>query len=408
MGEWDELYDKWGGKRPRKKSPVLIIIIVFLIIGSFTVLIYYTQQSKQECGLVDGICPKNCSPNDDLDCIQDFITTTILNITSTTRVITTSKTTSTTSSTTSTMLYICGDGICDIGENENNCCKDCGCKESQACDMGINECVNGISYSNVNVRLECPYCTGEELEEYCENETGECETSLYNAYTIITNIFVDNVDLFGSDTKKQLVFEISPEETTFRNSTGVAGLFYPSDYGGWTGKYSITIITNNFPALRHEITHWFEEYLFHPKELWFNEGLAMYSEGLYTGDIWYGINCYPPVGCKCIEYYSLLKEGQDIFEMRPFLKDAHYTGGLFFIGLIEDYNCDYDCIKELVNYIVVKYNENENFIDKMDIKEGSEIATSQNLEWLFDSLSPGIEYNKYYSPMPDPSTNRTC
>jgi hypothetical protein len=303
---------------------------------------------------------------------------------------------------------ICGDGLCELGENNQNCCNDCGCGESQACDMESNKCVNGISYSNGNVRLECPYCTGDELKEYCKTWIGECKTSLYDAFNTLLNIYSNNAEFFDSTPKEQLVVEVLPKKTTFAGSIGVAEIHYLNpQYPKLATDYSMAIITYNFPALMHEITHWFTGYIMNSR-LWFDEGLADYKEGLYQGNIYYGIGGSPPVGCSIKEYYSLLKEGKDIFQMRPFLKDAHYVGNFFFIGLIEDYNCDYNCMKKMVNYLVVKYSKDKKSMDKNDIKEATEIATGQKLDWLFNSLSPGIEYNRYYSPMPEPSNDRTC
>jgi len=69
--------------------------------------------------------------------------------------------------------FYCGDGVCNEGENYDNCSEDCGvneCETDRDCDDGnlctVNACSNGMC---VSMGIRCP----QGLE--CNPDTGECE-----------------------------------------------------------------------------------------------------------------------------------------------------------------------------------------------------------------------------------------
>jgi hypothetical protein len=48
----------------------------------------------------------------------------------------------------------CGDGTCNVGESQSNCCRDCGCPSGQTCDTSANSCYTPSSTNSVSGSLK--------------------------------------------------------------------------------------------------------------------------------------------------------------------------------------------------------------------------------------------------------------
>jgi len=73
---------------------------------------------------------------------------------------------------------LCGNKICEIGENKENCCLDCGCSigeecKNNKCQVVSQYCGNRICESNENC-YDCPKDCKCGPEEYCDLETKQC------------------------------------------------------------------------------------------------------------------------------------------------------------------------------------------------------------------------------------------
>jgi hypothetical protein len=78
---------------------------------------------------------------------------------------------------------MCGNKVCDVGENSANCCNDCGCSRGQVCNLISAVCVkrtsggrcgDGVCNFGEDARSccqDCPYCGQGEI---CDTQKQEC------------------------------------------------------------------------------------------------------------------------------------------------------------------------------------------------------------------------------------------
>ncbi len=155
----------------------------------------------------------------------------------------------------------------------------------------------------------------------------------------------------------------------------------------------------NISALTHEMTHWFlggfprvnDNIL---NQIWFEEGLCNYIQYLPTENR----ESYSLTDLSeyFTDLYTRLKQGEDLFNEDPGLKNAHKVGIMFFIGLETDYGFGYSEMREVARELTNLYNEKNNRLDKYDLKEVIEGVAGQSMDDLYRILGPGIEYNAYY------------
>lgn len=100
--------------------------------------------------------------------------------------------------------YVCGDGICSGNEN-NTCCIDCGCPENQICNKIINQCQIKANISNENVReiaieyINSQQITGDVVEiidtyyqnQSCKQVNIDCRTEEM-PYPCIIILYINN------------------------------------------------------------------------------------------------------------------------------------------------------------------------------------------------------------------------
>lgn len=169
----------------------------------------------------------------------------------------------------------------------------------------------------------------------------------------------------------------------------------------------------------HELPHVFTYYGMGIVPIWFNEGIAVYSESR--------ILCSPQqrLSDRLDSFsmlYQKLKNDEILLDVAApydhYYKtphDSHILGSLFFVGLEEDYNCNKECVAKIL-YSLYEYRQNctgicfetakksipeltnlsmnindlrIQIITNEIIKEKSEEVTGKNLTPLFNLLKIG-------------------
>ena len=242
------------------------------------------------------------------------------------------------------------------------------------------------------VKLNCEVCT---LEEY--------ETILNG----MKKAYPHNLYVFGEDT-----FDEPP--TDYFNITGDdARRFVDAILRGWTRA----------GVWEHEGAHALQANLFHTSELWYDEGLANYSQtiyGAFTSPVGEG-SIYE----KCIgnpnmadEYgrvryncNTAVAEGLNILEMIEnnvslndiyvgmaegyVLAQAHPTGNLFFM-LLEKNGLTLEKNQEALKLLKQVYkSKTPNPIDVDDIRRAYEEVLDINLDDIIHYIGPGIRNNSH-------------
>jgi hypothetical protein len=81
----------------------------------------------------------------------------------------------------------CGDGTCDTGEDQSNCCDDCGCPSGQSCDGGVCRDICGNGVIDSGEKCELPNTNN---NNNCIQATSSCDYS--------TRIYCSRPDGFGN------------------------------------------------------------------------------------------------------------------------------------------------------------------------------------------------------------------
>ena len=135
--------------------------------------------------------------------------------------------------------------------------------------------------------------------------------------------------------------------------------------------------TTDRRGMRHEIAHAINETLFPTYHSWFDEGLAIYSEGHNFGER---------------RGYKELKEDINNWEKAiGAISPGHPIGSMFFSGLFEDYGLTPENNREALSLLSLRYLETGRELSKTDIKSAYETALGVSLDPLFNLLTPGVK-----------------
>lgn len=301
---------------------------------------------------------------------------------------------------------VCGNNICERGEEFY--CLDCNlsCK-SELCNSKIN--------------ILCDNCT--ETQEKLLPTLFEHQTIVYDCLT----------DYYGYNSPRLIYHTISnmniPNEScSKKDGCYVSGGGFSEIEGIKQGlipglrEYGKSDVTKkeNVGFELHEIAHAFTYYNLGTVPSWFTEGISLYTEGR--------ILCHSEQVLSNIMddslplYEKLKKNNINLNEIMPDDEDyqikysSHRIGALYFLALEQNYDCDNECIAEIL-FSLHKYKENcvgecfENakesvpqlmnfslnnkdlriqFITNEIIKQKSEKVIGEDLTSLFEMLE--IEY----------------
>ena len=242
---------------------------------------------------------------------------------------------------------ICGDNICE--EGEESYCLDCNlsCK-SEFCNSKIN--------------VICDNCT--EIQEKLlptlfehQNIAYDCLANYYGYHPprLIYHTIV-YTDVVHEPCSKEGGCYISGGGIAEKN--GVKQGFIPG-----LREYNETDVTKqeNVGFEIHELAHVFTSLGLGPVQSWFTEGISIYTESK--------ILCHPDyiLSTKMDDFSSLyikLKNNEvTLDEIAPYDEyyktehDSHRVGAMYFGALEQDYNCNKNCIAKIL-YSLHEYKEN--------------------------------------------------
>jgi hypothetical protein len=133
-------------------------------------------------------------------------------------------------------LNKCGDGICTLTEDCNNCAKDCGCINNQFCsDNGICKkavCGDGICSQDEKINNICCEDCGCGNSQICNKINQKCQNSIQldgNAINKTVNDYLIKNNLTG---KIKKIVDAYYKEQTIKEITidcGTEGLSYPCE-----------------------------------------------------------------------------------------------------------------------------------------------------------------------------------
>lgn len=270
---------------------------------------------------------------------------------------------------------ICGNRNCESGETYDNCPFDC-------------EAPCKSEFCNSNVSVYCGCSEYEELKSRaCIQRAGPCEdcgeeVNVFDDYLDMQTIVYDCLsDYFGYSPLRvsYLVYNDPPEAMPpceqengcYGHEGGVGDIKYVLHHhlnGFHPFGYNHPTEPEHLMADKHETTHYFLYQMLHYIPSWFHEAIAMQTnERLYCheqenpdGDAYLierGENARITMSDGTLfneEFYRRLRDGET--SLAAWEKgESHLIGPLFIMGLKVDYDCEKDCVRD----IVVKLREYE-------------------------------------------------
>jgi len=270
----------------------------------------------------------------------------------------------------------------------------------------ISESFCGNNICETNEEIYCLDCNISCKSNLCNNKI---QIIIENSEQPLANKFLENQnkvykclsDYYKNYPKRIISYTIYYNDTDIKDCTNLEGCYINS------GKFSRSegIFLEFIPGFLeyeeskirkaenvgfevHEMSHAFTYYLLGIVPSWFDEGVSIYAESRFGCNGRFNEN---PMN----EFMDLYKPNNTLTteEYERTINSPHVVGALYFGYLEKDYNCNSECVSEIL-YSLYSYRQNytksdlrtEVITNKM-IKQKSEEAIGEDLTELFNSLN---------------------